>query len=502
MVDTVATNSRGLGAARLVVLGATQFLLVLDSAIVNVALPRIRADLGFSPAGISWVVNGYALAFGGLLLLGGRSSDLYGPRRVFVTGLSLFAAASVAGALAPSAGVLVAARVVQGVGAALTAPSAMALVILLFAPGAARNGALGLMGAMAGLGGASGAIVGGLLTEAFGWPAILWLNVPIGLGVVGLSFWVLPSIARGSASLDLGGAVTVTLGVVALVCGLVEGADGSWSGYSTLVPLVAAALLLVLFVVVERHTREPLLPLPLLGIRTLRGANATVFLSAMAMMPMWFLLTVYLQQVRGYGPVGAGVGVLPTVAMLVALNSLAPRLFARVGTRTLLVAGLLVAAVGVAWMSRLEGSRSGFAADLLGPELVVGLGFGLSFVAATVTATVDVPGERAGVASGVYSSAQQVGGAVGLALLVAAAGRTAGGDPVALTADLAQAFRLSAGFALAAAVAALLLVPPSAPAQRPPRFRPDVRPAEPSTGLATRGSKPPGAENNQAPSAA
>lgn len=461
MFETAPANGRGFGAARLV-LGATQFLLVLDSAIVNVALPRIRADLGFTPSGISWVVNGYALVFGGLLLLGGRLSDLYGPRRVFVTGLSLFTAASVAGALASSAGVLVAARVTQGAGAALTAPSAMALVMLIFAPGAARNRALGLMGAMAGLGGASGAIVGGLLTQAFGWPAILWLNVPIGLGVVGLALWLLPSIARGSSSLDLGGAVTVTVGVVALVYGLVGAANGDWLGYRTVVPLVAAALLLITFVAVEHRTREPLLPPSLLGIRSLRGANITVFLSAMAMIPMWFLLTVYLQEVGGYGPVGAGIGVVPTVAMLVTLNSLTPRLIARFGARTLLVAGLLVAAVGLAWMSRLDGSSGIFAADLLGPELVVGVGFGLSFVAATVTATVNVPGERSGVASGVYNTAQQVGGAVGLALLVAVAGRTTGGDPVALTADLAQAFRLAAGFAFAAAVAALLLVPSTA----------------------------------------
>lgn len=459
MFDTAPANGRGFGGAARLVLGATQFLLVLDSAIVNVALPRIRADLGFTASGISWVVNGYALVFGGLLLLGGRLSDLYGPRRVFVTGLSLFTAASVAGALASSAGVLVAARVTQGAGAALTAPSAMALVMLIFAPGAARNRALGLMGAMAGLGGASGAIVGGLLTQAFGWPAILWLNVPIGLGVVGLSLWLLPSIARGSSSLDLGGAVTVTVGVVALVYGLVGAANGDWLSYRTVVPLVAAALLLITFVAVEHHTREPLLPPSLLGIRGLRGANITVFLSAMAMIPMWFLLTVYLQEVGGYGPVGAGIGVVPTVAMLVTLNSLTPRLIARFGARTLLVTGMLVAAVGLAWMSRLDGSSGSFAADLLGPELVVGVGFGLSFVAATVTATVNVPGERSGVASGVYNTAQQVGGAVGLALLVAVAGRTTGGDPVALTADLAQAFRLAAGFAFAAAVAAFLLVP-------------------------------------------
>lgn len=462
MFELAPATGHGFGAARLVVLGATQFLLVLDSAIVNVALPGIRADLGFTPSGISWVVNGYALAFGGLLLLGGRLSDLYGPRRVFVAGLSLFTAASVAGALASSAGVLVAARVAQGVGAALTAPSAMALVMLLFAPGPARNRALGLMGAMAGLGGASGAIVGGLLTQAFGWPAILWLNVPIGLGVVGLSLWLLPSTARGSHRLDLGGAATVTVGVVALVYGLVGAADGDWLGYRTVVPLVAAVLLLITFVAVEHHTHEPLLPLSLLGIRSLRAANTTVFLSAMAMIPMWFLLTVYFQEVRGYGPVGAGVGVVPTVAVLVTLNSLAPRLIARFGTRRLLVAGLLVAAVGLAWMSRLDGSSGSFTADLLGPELVVGLGFGLSFVAATVTATANVPGERSGVASGVYNTAQQVGGAVGLALLVAVAGRTTAADPVALNADLAQAFRIAAGFAFAAAVAALLLVPGTA----------------------------------------
>ncbi|MBM7505800.1 MFS transporter [Agromyces aurantiacus] len=444
----------------LLLLAATQFVLVLDSAIVNVALPSMQADLDFTAGGVTWVVNAYALLFGGLLLFGGRLADVAGARRVFVAGLLVFVVASVVGALAPTAGALVAARAAQGLGAALTAPAAMALVMTIFAPGPRRNRALGLMGAAAGLGGASGAILGGLLTEAWGWPAILWINMPIGILIVVGALVRLPATPLRAArpALDLGGAITATGGLVAVVFGLIGVSEDGWLSIRVLLPLLAGVLLLTAFAMLERRAADPLLPPSLLAVRGLRGANLAVLLSAMAMMPMWFLLTVYLQAIRGAGPVVAGLGVLPTVAMLVLFNALAPRIIGRFGVRMPLAVGLLVAAVGLAWTSILD-PQSSFLADLVLPQLVTGIGFGLAFVAGTVAATSRVPVERAGIAGGVYTTSQQVGGAIGLAVLAAVATGTGADQAAVLTSDLSAAFRVAAGFAAAAAVASWLLVP-------------------------------------------
>ncbi|HEX6887677.1 MAG TPA: MFS transporter, partial [Candidatus Nanopelagicales bacterium] len=423
------TRSTRPARSALALLAATQFVLVLDSAIVNVALPAVQADLGFTTRGVTWVVNAYALLFGGLLLLGGRLSDVVGARRVFLSGVSLFAAASVTGALAQTAGALVAARAAQGIGAALTAPAAMALVMALFDAGPSRNRALGAMGAAAGLGGASGSLLGGLLVQVWGWPAILWINVPIGALIVAAARKRLPAAAPRSsrAALDLPGAVTATGAVVSLVYGLIGAAEVGWLTGRAVVPLAAAAGLAAVFVAVERRVADPLLPPALFAVRGLPGANATVLFSAMAMMPMWFLLTVYLQVVRGYGPMAAGAAVLPTVAVLVLSNSLAHRVIGRLGVKLPLVLGLLVAAAGLAWTSDLRPQAS-FVGDLLWPQLVTGSGFGLAFVAGTVSATSRVPAERSGTAAGVYNTSQQVGGAIGLAVLAAVAAGAGAGD--------------------------------------------------------------------------
>lgn len=444
----------------LALLAATQFLLVLDSAIVNVALPSMQADLGFTTRGITWVVNAYALLFGGLLLFGGRLADVLGARRVFLGGVSLFAAASAAGALSQTAGALIASRALQGVGAAMTAPAAMALVMALFEAGPARNRALGAMGAAAGLGGASGAILGGLLVQVWGWPAILWINIPIGVLIVGSARRHLPAAEPRSSrtALDLRGAMTATGAVVALVYGLIGASEAGWLTGRVVVPLMIAVGLAALFVAIERRVPDPLLPPSLFAVRGLPGANTTVLLSAMAMMPMWFLLTVYLQTVRGYGPVAAGAGVLPTVAMLVLFNSLAHRVIARFGVRVPLVLGLLVAAAGLAWTSDLN-PNAPFIGDLLWSQLLTGSGFGLAFVAGTVSATSQVPLERSGTAAGVYNTSQQVGGAIGLALLAAVAAGGGTGDPTSLTPDLSLAFRVAAGVAAVAAMAAWILLP-------------------------------------------
>ncbi len=457
------THGRRTGASRsaLLVLATSQFLLVLDSAIVNVALPSMQVDLHFSPGGLTWVVNIYALLFGGLILLGGRLSDVVGARRVFLVGFMLFGLASAAGALAPTSAALVTARAVQGAGAALVAPAGLALTLILFAPGTSRNRALGMLGAAAGLGGASGAIVGGLLTEMLGWRAILWLNVPVVAVLLARGFSVLPSTpgtAKGR-TLDLAGAVTATGAVIGLVYGLIRLSDSRLLSPPTVLPWAVAVVLAGAFVAVERRVSAPLVPPTIVRIRTLRGANTAIVFSSMAMMPMWFLLTVDLQQVHGFGPIKAGLGVLPTVAMLILLNSLAPRIIAAAGTKRPLVVGLFVAAAGLAWLSVLGGPGSGYLGDMLWPQLVTGMGFGLAFVAGTVTSTGDAPVEQSGVASGLLNTAQQVGGAVGLAILATVAAQAGNVEPAALSVDLSHAFLVAASFAAVAAGLAWALIP-------------------------------------------
>ena len=465
-------NPAQVGAAlwALPLLATAQFLLVLDSAIVNVALPSIQRDLHLTPGGVSWVVNAYALLFGGLLLLGGRLADVVGARRVFLAGLSVFGLASVAGALAPTGDLLVTARSLQGVGASLVAPGGMALALILFEPGPARNRALGMLGAASGLGGASGAVLGGVLVQAWGWPAVLWVNFPFVAAVLVLGPRVLPGPSAAPArTLDVPGATAATVGLISLVYGLTGVAESGWTSTRTWLPLALAVMLALGFGAVERRARSPLVPSAVMGIRTLRGANAAVVLGSMAMMPMWFLLTVYLQQVRGFGPVAAGAGVLPTVVMLVLFNSLAPRIIARAGAKPPLVLGLAVAAAGLVWLSGLDGPHGGYVDDLLWPQLVVGTGFGLAFVAGTVTSTRDVPVELSGIASGLLNTAQQVGGAVGLAVLVSVASHVGSPNRVALTDDLSHGFVLAALFAALAAGLAWALLPGEF---RRPRVRP------------------------------
>lgn len=459
-MTTTPSPTRPRAGLALALLAATQFLLVLDSAIVNVALPSIQHDLRFGGEQITWVVNAYGLLFAGLLLPGGRLADLWGARRVFVGGLALFTAASVAGALAATPGSLVAARGAQGAGAALAAPSAMALALILFPTGPGRHRALGLMGAAAGLGGASGSVLGGILTQTWGWQAILWINVPIGVLIVAGALVALPAgrLTNARGRLDVAGASTVTVGLVTLVYGLAAASQRGWGSDHALAALAAAAVLLALFVRVEARGEQSLVPPSLARIRSLRRANLAAGLSAMAMMPMWFLLTVYFQQVRGYGPVEAGAAVLPVIAMLVLFNSLAHRIIARLGLRAPLAGGLLVAAAGLAWVADLGPAGAPYAADMLAPQLLIGIGFGVAFIAGTVAATQDVPPERSGVASGIYTTAQQVGGAVGLAILAAIPAR-AEHDGADLGDALSHSLVVAAVFALAAGLAALRLAP-------------------------------------------
>ncbi|MFC6286208.1 MFS transporter [Nocardioides sp. GCM10027113] len=444
----------------LAVLAATQFLLILDAAIVNVALASVGRDLGVSPSGLTWVVNAYVLAFGGLLLLGGRLADHVGARQTFLAGLGVFAAASLTGALAVNPAMLVVARAVQGAGAALAAPAVLALVMTLFAQGPARHRALGLLGAAAGAGGASGLVLGGLLTQTLGWRSVLWINVPVVLVIVAVAVRALPPVARRAthAGFDVAGAVTATAGLSVLVYAVVDAAEAGWTSGRTLALAAAAVLLLAGFVAVESRVARPLVPLGFLRRRATAGPNLVAALGQMAMFPMWFLLALQLQQVHGHGPLVTGLAITPLVAVLVAMNTATPRVLARFGLLAPIVTGLALAGLGLAWFAGL-GPDAGYT-SWLAPLVVTGLGFGLAYVASIVAATVDVPEDKAGLASGLVNTAQQLGGAVGLALALSVATATAGDAPTvaALSDGYTDGLAVAAGFAFAAAATAYVVL--------------------------------------------
>jgi EmrB/QacA subfamily drug resistance transporter len=458
------TDASGIHKGRaLALLATTQFVLILDAAIVGVALPSIGRDLEFAREDLSWVANAYTLMFGGFLLLGGRVADLLGRRKLFIAGLVLFTIASLVGALAQSALWLVLARAGQGLGAALVSPAALSLVMTLFTEGAERNKALGVWGAVAGSGGAAGVILGGVLTEWLGWEAVLYVNVPIGLIAALLATRLLPEgrEAAGTRSFDVAGAVSVTAGLALLVYALVDANDAGWGSAQTLGLGAAALVLLVSFVAIELRARRPLIPLAIFGNRPLRGANLVSIAMTMAMFPMFFFLTFYTQQVLGYSPIEAGFAQLPIAISIIISAGLASQVVTRAGYKMTMIVGLIVTTVGLLWFSRISPDGS-FLADVLGPSLVVGIGVAFAFVAATIAATTGVSGEQAGLASGLVNTSQQIGGALGLAVLVAlATARTeaVAGPPIEKINDgFAAGFLGGAGLALLGAILAAVLL--------------------------------------------
>jgi EmrB/QacA subfamily drug resistance transporter len=431
----------------LALLATAQFVVVLDASVVNVAMPSIGADLGLSQAGLAWLVNAYVLAFGGFLLLGGRMADLLGRRRMFVAGFTLFAVASFAGGLAESGGVLVAARALQGLGAAILSPAALSLVMTTFAEGAERNKALGVWGAVAAGGGAAGSLLGGVITQSLGWEWVLWINTPIGIVAAALAPLVLAdSRATAAHGFDALGAITVTGGLVALVYGVIEDP----------VALIAAAVLLAAFVVVETRASHPLVPFSLFRERSVTGATVTGVLMGGALIGLFFFATLYLQLVLGYGPLQAGLSFLPLALTIGASAGLASNLATRFGPKPVLVAGLVTQAAGLYWFSHVSADGS-YLGDVLVPSLVVALGMGLAFVPLTIAAMTGVGADASGLASGVMSTAQQIGQAVGLAALTGVASTTAS-TPQALTSSFEDAFLLAGGFALLAALAAFTII--------------------------------------------
>ncbi|MEU4830658.1 MFS transporter [Streptosporangium sp. NPDC023615] len=392
------THATRTGWKPLGVLATAQFLVVLSTSIVNVALPEIRDGLGLSAAGLTWVINAYVLVFGALLLLGGRSGDVYGLRRVFLVGTGLFALSSLAAAVAPDAATLIAARALQGLGAALLAPTALALVLTTY-PDTARGTALGVWGAVSGAGGAAGVLLGGLLTDLYGWRSVFAVMVPVALAVlVATRAMVRPSPPRGGR-LDLPGSVTVTGGLVALIHGL----SGHW-------PLVVAGLvLLVVFVLLQRRSPDPLLPA---RMRIVARANVLMALLGAVWLGLFYYLPLYQQRELGHTPLEAGLTQLPLALMITLASWATPRL----PGRAVLPAGLALLAAGLAWLARTPADGT-FLADLLGPSLLIGAGLGVAFVRLTALASAGVPAADSGLAGGLLNATRQIGGAVGLAFL-------------------------------------------------------------------------------------
>jgi EmrB/QacA subfamily drug resistance transporter len=411
---------RRLGLA-LAVIATAQLMVVLDATIVNVALPHIQDALHFSGTNLEWVVNAYALAFGGLLLLGGRSGDLLGRRRIFIFGILLFSIASLLGGFATNQAWLLAARAVQGVGAAFAAPTSLSLIAVTFPEGRERNRAMGVYAAMSIAGGAVGLIAGGLLTSYLDWRWVFFVNVPIGLFVAFLAPRVLGESERRRGNFDLPGAITGSLGLAALVYGLSNAATTSngvshWGDTKVIVSLVAAVVLLVAFGFIETRSKHALLPIRVLRSRDRTGAYLISLCVGTALFGMFFFLTIFVQNVWGYSPVKTGLAYLPMVATIMAASAVASQLVARIGARPLMIGGAAIATGGMFWLSRLT-EHSTYAGGLLGPMMVTAAGMGLIFVPMSLVALARVGNNDAGVASALVNTGQQVGGSIGLAVL-------------------------------------------------------------------------------------
>jgi EmrB/QacA subfamily drug resistance transporter len=458
---TDPANARDRRWIALGLLCVAQFVVVLDASIVNVALPTIGEALDFSESNLPWVVNAYVLTFGGFLLLGGRMADLLGRRRVFMAGLVLFALASLAGGLATDSGQLIAARAVQGLGAAILSPAALSIVATTFRDGAERNKALGVWGAVAGSGGAAGVLLGGVLTEGLGWEWVLWVNVPIGLIAAALAPALIAESRQegGARHFDVAGAVTITGGLSALVYALVDANSAGWGSTQTIGLLALAAMLLTVFVAVERRSRAPLVPFRIFRVRTVTGANVVGILVGASLFSMFFFISLYMQQVLGYSPIKTGLSYLPLAVTIILAAGFASQLVTRVGFKPILAAGMLLIAAGLVWFSRISADGS-FLADILGPSLLAAVGLGFSFVPVTIAAVSNIEDRDQGLASGLINTSQQVGGALGLAILSAVSISVTGSshDPAVLTEGFGDAFLVGAGFALLGLLASLLLI--------------------------------------------
>ena len=414
-MGAVTKHGRGRWSALALIVTA-QFMVILDVAIVNVALPSIKADLGFSQASLQWVISAYALLFGGTLLLGGRLADLLGRRRLFVAGLALFAGSSLLCGLAWSAGSLIAFRAAQGLGGALLAPAALSLLVTTFAEGRDRNLALGIYGAASGSGAAAGVLLGGLLTSYLNWSWIFFINVPVGVAAIALT----PMLLRESRAelphrhFDVAGATSITAGLMLLVYAMTRATTDGWGSGTTLSLLGGSVALVLAFVVIELRSRSPLLPLRIFRLRTLSAANVTMAIVGAVAFSEFFLLTLYLQDVLHYSAIRTGVAFAGFALTVVVVSNLAQLIVGRLGVRATLSAGVLVSAVSIALLTRLP-LHGHYFRDLFPGFVLGGAGMGLSFVPVTIAGLAGVERADAGVASGLINTSRQIGGAIGLA---------------------------------------------------------------------------------------
>jgi EmrB/QacA subfamily drug resistance transporter len=486
-LNTAIRSARGLEhpGVVLALVCLAQFMVVLDVSIVNVALPSIGNDLHYSSTGLQWVVNAYVLTFAGFLLLGGRAADLYGRRRVFIVGLTLFSAASLLGGLAQTSGELTAARAAQGLGGAVLSPATLTIIMTTFTDGRARHRAIGMWSAVAGAGGASGAILGGVLTSGLSWRWVLFVNVPIGALAITASYLLLTETRQleGERSIDVAGAVLATGGLSSLVYGIVGTDTHGWGSTRTLVPIAISVVLLAAFVVVEAFVaRAPLMPLSLFRSRSLSVANVVMGLIGVVFFSMWYFLTLYLQQVHGYSPIKAGLLFFPMGLTIILGAQIAARLVTELGPRRVLAIGLALSAGGFVWLAQLDATSS-YAGAVLPGSLLTTFGAGLCFTPLAAAATSGVPNQLAGLASGVLNTSRQVGGSIGLAALATlATARTHDvlaahhGKPAALTDGFDRAFLTAAAVTVVALAASWLL---------PKRVRPPSEQARTELGTPT-----------------
>ena len=455
--------------ALLIVICLAQFMVILDVAIVNVALPSIGDDLGFSPTGLQWVVNAYTLTFAGFLMLGGRASDLLGRRRVFLGGIAIFGASSLVCAAAQGQGILLGARAVQGLGAAIISPASLAILAATFDEGPERNRAMGMWSAMAGLGGSSGVLLGGILTQAFDWPAIFIINAPVAVAVVIAGRALIR--ADGEATLerdfDLAGAVTVTAGLTALVYGVVRTDVLGWGSPGVLLPLAAGLALLAVFVWIEtRVAAAPIMPFAIFRNRPLRAANFVILMLGAALFAMWFFVSLFLQQVLGHDALETGLNFLPMTLSVVVSATIAPRLVTRFGARAVLTTGMLIAAAGMGLLTDVSAGGS-YAGHVLPGGVLSAIGLGTSMVPATIAAVQGVERSQSGLASGMINTSRLIGGAIGLAALTTLATSHANSEIASGTAPLVAqadgfqlAFGAGAALCLIGAVAAAVMLRP------------------------------------------
>ncbi|MEU0001365.1 MFS transporter [Streptomyces microflavus] len=465
-----APSGDKLGLA-LAVIAAAQLMLVLDNTIVAVALPSMQSALGLSDANLGWVITAYALAFGGLLLAGGRAGDLFGRRRVFRTGLVVFTLASLLGGLAGSGEVLLIARVLQGVGAAIAAPTALSLLASTFPAGPERNKALGVYGAMGGLGSVVGLLLGGALTEFLSWRWVMYINIPIAVAVlIGTS--VLKEGERDRGKVDVPGALTATFGFGSLVYGINRAGEKGLGDSTTLIALAVAIVLIVAFIAIQRSSRAPMVPGAVVADKSRAGANAVMFLVGAGMFATFYFLTLYMQIVKGYEPMITGLAYLPfAIGIGIAAGGVGPQLLAKVPERSVIAVGLVIGIAGMVWLSLLEPGQNAFAV-LLPAQLVCGFGLGLVFVTVTIISVRGVSPEDTGIAAGLINTSQQIGGAVGLAILAATAsviteGRLPGDRSEALTTGYSYGLLIGGGIYLLALIVTLGTIKATAPQSQP-----------------------------------